>query len=59
MFDNKYFMLFILVLNSMALGSVLMAWLVSTNLPIIIFPMTIMNTVFVAVNAIKLMNRIK
>jgi len=59
MFDNKYFMLFILVLNSMALGSVLMAWLVSTNLPIIIFPMAIMNTAFVAVNAIKLMNRIK
>lgn len=59
MFDNKYFMLFILVLNSMALGSVLMAWLVSTNLPIIIFPMAIINAAFVAVNAIKLMNRIK
>ena len=59
MFDNKYFMLFVLVLHSMSIGTVFMAGLTFNSLPIIIFPMVIMNIAVVTVNIIKLSKRIK
>lgn len=59
MFDNKYFMLFVLVLHSISLGAIFMAGLTFNNLPILIFPMAIMNIAFVTVNVIKILKRIK
>ena len=59
MFDNKYFMLFVLVLHSMTLGSIFITWLTSTNLPVIIFPMAVMSILIVIISIIRLSKRIK